>query len=104
MQSRRVTGWLADPSSWEEFPEEIPDKLSKTAREEDFVLIYEDIGGKKILGFCSPTMLDMMLSSEIWFGDGMFSTVQHLMVSKIYHPHEDLHSSFFWIRGKKPTS
>ena len=54
---------LADPKSWSEFKRFLT--KSKTARDKDFVLLYQDIDGKKILGFASPTMLDLMLTSEI---------------------------------------
>ena len=77
-----------DPKSWSEWPKEVPEMLRKTARDEDFLLIYQDLpedpAGKKIIGFASPTMLDLLSASGVWHGDGMFSAVNHLMVSQIY--------------------
>ena len=56
-----------DPKSWDDFPKEIPVNLTKMAQDEDFVLIYcITPGGKKIFGFASSTLLDVMSASEIW--------------------------------------
>ena len=83
--------------------------LTKMAQDEDFVLIYcMTPGGKKIFGFASSTLLDVMSASEIWYGDGMYSAVNPLIISQIYTilvktKDQDLviPIAFFLLRDKK---
>ena len=78
-----------DPKSWDDFPKEIPVNLTKMAQDEDFVLIYcITPGGKKIFGFASSTLLDVMSASEIWWWNVQCCQSPHHQ-SDLHYPSQD---------------
>ena len=69
------------PTSWEEIS--VPDHFKSTTDGQDFLILEEELNDRKILGFASPSMLQVLRSSDEWFIDGFGISASLPCLSKL---------------------
>ena len=64
----------------------VPDMMKKTADGEDFLILETQTNGKKekVIGFASPTMLQVLRESREWFIDGTWDFVGRTFFSQAW--------------------
>ena len=96
--------------SWEDLV--VPESLKKTPDGSDFLILEETVSdGKKVWGFSSPTMLQLLSSSNEWSLDGTWDICKATMfeqvwvaVAKVDPPGINLPCAFFLLPNKQPES
>ena len=65
----------------------VPDALKVTASEEKFMICYESLypnGDELVIGFSSPTGLEILKSSAIFFGDGTYDIAESTLFKQLF--------------------
>ena len=73
------------PRTWQEM--KVPDNLKKTSDHEDFLLAEETVNeetGEKVIGFASPTGLEVLDTADTWSGDETFEIAEATMFSQVF--------------------
>ena len=99
------------PNSMEEL--QVPEIMKKTPDGEEFVILEEQINkkGDKVIGFASPTMLQVLRGSKEWFIDGTwdivaqtFFTQAWIIVAKLPSSEASVACAFFLLPDKQATT
>lgn len=74
------------PKTWEEMAN-IPDDLKKTASGEEFLICNKKIKESEeelIIGFSSPTGLEILDTAQFWYGDGTFDIAKSTLFTQVF--------------------
>ena len=71
------------PHTWDQM--DVPDQMKKTAGGEQFLITEETLpGGEKVLGFASPTGLQILDESDICMADGTFEMAESTLFKQVF--------------------
>ena len=74
------------PRTWEQMAD-IPDALKVTAAGEVFLICNKPLfpdGEERVVGFSSPSCLDILKSSDTFFGDGTFDVAKSTLFKQLF--------------------
>ena len=80
----KESGCAVIPTDWPSMT--VPDHLQRTEAGEDFLIIEDTIDENdeaKVIGFGSPNSLEILNTSDDWFGDGTFSIVSTTLFAQV---------------------
>lgn len=83
-ERNKQNGCTDIPTDWESMI--VPDKFKKTSANEQFLIVEEtisDTSEEKVVGFSSPSGLEVLDFSDDWYGDGTFAIVKSTLFAQV---------------------